>query len=329
MMLHKKKKVAIIGCGRIFDKHYKAIKNNKNLILVAVCDLNKRALEKISDKNITKYRNLNKMLSECDIDLLTICTPSGLHVKHAKIALRYKLNVLIEKPIDVNYSKAKKLVKEFNSKRKKLYLVKQNRFNQTILFLKKLIDNKKLGKINFIICNVLWSRPQEYYDSSKWRGDKKLDGGVVLNQSSHYIDLLIWLFGDIKKFQFMRKKLSRNIQSEDTAFLIIEFKNKIVANVSMTTLIPDSNIEGSIMVVGDIGMIKVGGQALNKIELSKNVTIPKNLSYKINDVYGFGHTKIYEEIYKDLINKDNFSIKGKEGLKSLKFITELYRYYKI
>ena len=328
-MLQNKIKVAIIGCGRIFDKHYQAIKFNKNFNLVAVCDIDIKALSQIKDKKILKYKNITLMIKECEIELLVVCSPSGLHAKHATFAFKNKINALVEKPIDVNLTKAKLLIENYKKINKEIYIVKQNRFNQTIIFLKKLIENKKLGKINFVLCNVLWSRPQGYYSSSSWRGTKKLDGGVVLNQSSHYIDLLLWLFGDVKDHKFIRKRRSRNIESEDTAFIIIEFYNKIIANVSMTTLIPEKNMEGSIMVVGDKGMIKIGGQALNKIEISRNIKLPKSLDYEIEDVYGYGHKKIYEEIYKDMRNKRNIAIKGEEGLKSLAFISRLYKEYKI
>ena len=321
-------KIAIIGCGRIFHKHFLAINNTKGLKVISVCDIDKKKFTSIPSK-IKCFTNINKLFLESDVDLVVICSPSGLHSEHALLALKYNKHVLLEKPIDVSYLKALNLVNKFKTRKRKLFVVKQNRFNKTIVFLKKIIEENRLGKINLVISNVLWSRPQKYYDQSSWRGTKKLDGGVILNQSSHYIDLLLWLFGDIKEYNIIRKKLSRNIQTEDTALLSIFFKNNILANVTMTTLIPLKNYEGSITVIGEKGLIKVGGQALNEIVNTINVKYPKNINYKINDVYGFGHKKIYEEIVKEFKGITNKAIFANEGLNSLKFINDMYRRYKI
>lgn len=321
-------KVAIIGCGRIFNKHYISIKKTSGIKLIAVCDVDKNKLRNVP-KKISCYTNINHMLIENDLDLVSICTPSGLHVSHANAVLKYNKNVLLEKPIDVSYRKSVNLVQKFKKNNKKLFLVKQNRFNKTIIYLKDIITKNKLGNIKVVLCNVLWSRPEKYYEQSNWRGSKKLDGGVVLNQSSHYIDLLMWLFGDIEDFKIIRKKLSRKIECEDTALVSIFFKKKILANVTMTTLVPVRNYEGSITVIGDKGLIKIGGQALNEVVESININSSKKQNYKIDNIYGHGHLKIYEEIVKSLNNRKNKAIFASEGLKSLKFINQLYAKSKI
>jgi len=321
-------KIAIIGCGRIFNKHYIAINNTTGIKLVAVCDIDKKKFKNIPN-GISCYTNINQMLTEVNPDLISICTPSGLHVEHANIALKHKKNVLLEKPIDVNYLRSLNLVNKFKKSSKKLFLVKQNRYNKTIIFLKDVIRKNKLGKIKLVLCNVLWSRPETYYQESKWRGTKKLDGGVILNQSSHYIDLLMWLFGEIDKFKVIRKRLSRKIECEDTALVSIYFKKKILANLTMTTLVPFKNYEGSITVIGDKGLIKIGGQALNEIVETINIKLTKKHNYEIDDIYGHGHLKVYKEVVKNLTNKKNEAVFASEGLKSLKFINQLYSQSKI
>ena len=176
--------------------------------------------------------------------------------------------------------------------------------------------------------NILWCRPDSYYKEDSWRGTTKLDGGVILNQSSHYIDLLLWLFGDYTEANIIRKTLKRKIESEDTAIINIFFKKKIIANVVMTTLCPFRNFEGSITIIGENGIVKLSGSALNKFEYSDIKFDKGKYNYEINNIYGHGHHNIYKEIEKNLRNKKNEAIYAQEGLKSLKLIDKLYKSYK-
>ncbi len=321
--------IGIIGCGRIFKKHFIAINKNSNLSLRAICDTNIKKLNKINLSNINKYTNIDDMLVYEDLDLITICTPSGLHPVHAIKCLKNNNNILIEKPLGTNINEVNKIFNVNKVYKKKIFLVKQNRFNPTILYLKKLIDNNIIKKIYFIQINVIWSRNAKYYSSDKWRGTKKLDGGVLLNQASHYVDLMFWLFGEPLKSLSLSSRNKAKIEMEDNFSTNIFLKKKIHCNFNATTSSFEKNLEGSITICASNCTIKIGGPALNKIEYieTKNNKIKKikNFEYDISDIYGSGHVKLYDEIQKNLRNLKNKAILGSDGINSLRWILEQYK----
>lgn len=334
--MNKKINIAILGCGRISKKHIQAIKqNSKKFNLIGFCDKNKNKLNKIKYK-INKFNSINQLLnSRLKIDLVSICTPSGLHKIHAKKCLEKNFNVLIEKPMALTESDAKEIIKASKRYKKKVFICLQNRFNPTITFLKRNLEKKKLGKIYFVNINIFWHRPQSYYNQDYWRGTRKFDGGALINQSIHFVDLIIWFFGEIKKKQIIRSRLARNIETEDTATINILFRNRTTCSLSSTMLVNKKNYEGSITIIGKKGTIKIGGIALNEIiswningkEMSKK--IKNRFNYSPNSVYGSGHKLVYKEIYKSLNGKKSKAIYGIDGIKSVKFIDELYKKNKL
>ena len=192
------KKIAIIGCGKIFFKHLEAIKileKKKKLNLVAVCDKNLVNLSKIKLNKVRKYSSVENLLSNEDIDIVSILTPSGFHYKNAIKCIGKIKTIIIEKPVTLRLSHAKKLLLESKKKNSKIFVVLQNRFNEPILELKKAIDNNLFGDIFLATIRLRWSRGKDYYALSDWRGTWKLDGGVIANQASHFIDLFQWIFG--------------------------------------------------------------------------------------------------------------------------------------
>lgn len=326
--MKKKLSIAIIGCGRISNKHIEAINNNKFLELNAVCDIDKNKLNKIDNK-ISKYTNIDLMLLNQRFDLVSICTPSGVHPEHAIKCIKNKNNVLIEKPLGTNLKEVKKIFeinKKFNNQ---LFIVKQNRFNPTIQYLKKLISENLLGKIYFIEINVIWSRGKDYYTSAEWRGTKKLDGGTLLNQASHYVDLMFWLFGKPVLTQSLRTKLKADIETEDTFSANLLLENNIHCSFNATTTAYEKNIEGSILINCEKGSIKISGEALNKVNYInskvKKILDLKKYEYQIDNVYGNGHVNVYKEIEKSLNGKTNQALMAKDGLNSLEWILEQYR----
>ena len=194
----KKKRLAVIGCGKIFRKHYEAIRiqeKKRNIILVAVCDQNLNNLKKLNIKNLNKYSNIDKMIEKENIDIVSILTPSGFHYENAIKCIKRVKILIIEKPITLKSSHAQKLLSLAKKYKTKIYVVLQNRFNEPIIELKKAIDKNLFGNIFLATVRLRWSRDKSYYSQAKWRGTWKLDGGVIANQSSHFIDLFIWLFG--------------------------------------------------------------------------------------------------------------------------------------
>ncbi len=331
-----KKKIVILGYGKISRKHIDALKNNKKKFeIVGICDTNKTKLKKINFK-IRTFSSIKSLFkSKLDFDLVSICTPSGMHSSHTIEILKYGKHVLIEKPMSLNKKDGLKMIEISKKHKKKIFVCLQIRYNPAILELKKILSKKILGKIYLVNLNVFWNRSQKYYDQDKWRGTKNLDGGALMNQSIHFIDLLIWLFGDVKKQQIIRARLARNIETEDTALVNILFKNKTMCSFSSTMLVNKENYETSITIIGEKGTIKLGGASLDKIIdwkiNNKEMTIEKRK--KISSVNQrnkiYGHKKIYDDIFKYLSNKKSKAILAEDGIKSVEFIDKLYKENKV
>ena len=332
----KKKKVVIIGCGKIFYKHVFAINKNKNHFdLVGICDDNKKKLNKINI-NVKKFTSIREIIkSKIDFDIASICSPSGLHKSQAIELLKYKKHVLVEKPMALTSVDCNKMILASKKNKKKLFICLQNRFNPTIIELKKILLKKKLGNIYLVNCNIFWHRSQKYYDQDFWRGTKNLDGGALMNQSIHFIDLLIWLLGKPKKKQVLRARLGRNIETEDTAVMNILFERNAICSFSSTMLSSNKNYEGSITFLGEKGTIKIGGTSLNKI-IDWNINgkemtniKKKQINFENKKRYKSGHQYIYSEISKYLDKKKSDIILGEQGATSINFIDNIYKKNKL
>lgn len=341
--------IAIIGCGRISKKHIMAIIGDyKRCELVALCDNNQEKLDIIYTffkdhlvKNNFVFNGLKKFNSYQDLikahcnneiilDLVVLATPSGLHPIQTKIAARCGINVCTEKPMALNLIDAEDMIKVCKSSNVKLFVVKQNRFNSTLQILKKKVDENKFGNIGIVDVNVFWQRPQSYYDQDEWRGTEKLDGGALLNQASHYVDLLEWIVGPLEGLYASISTISRKIEVEDTAVLQLKWKNGALGSMSVTMITYPKNIEGSITIIGDKGSAKVGGIAANEFEYSffENDFDTKKLNYynyKPDSVYGFGHNLYYQNMLDNLIDNKEAICEGESGLSSIRIINAAYK----
>ena len=223
------------------------------------------------------------------------------------------------------------MVKTCKREKVNLYVVKQNRFNKTLKLLKKQISSGRFGKLSLITLNVFWQRPQAYYDQSNWRGTKKFDGGALMNQASHYVDLLDWLIGPLCKLSASTATLGRSIEVEDTAVLNLQWKNGALGTMAVTMLTYPKNLEGSITVLGEKGSARIGGTAVNKIEIwdfkdkSKLDDLIYEASYDTTSVYGYGHRPYYLNMIRDLKGIKNEICKGEDGLKSLEILIAAYK----
>lgn len=326
-------KFGIVGCGRISKNHINAInENSSNAELIAVCDNNSKALETTKElTNVKSFLDLKEMIRLARPDVISVTTPSGLHSEQSIQIAQSGIHVISEKPMATNLKDAKKMINVCENSGVKLFIVKQNRYNPTIKFLKNAIVNGRFGKIYMVNINVFWSRPQTYYDQASWRGTWKYDGGAFLNQASHYMDLAIWLFGKVKRLHAFTGTLARNIEAEDTGVVNVLWENGIIGSINTTMLTYPKNLEGSITVLGEKGTVKIGGIALNKIlkwEFENSVDYDTNIkdnNYDINSVYGSGHPVFYKEVIKALRNEDSKVPSGEEGIKSLKFILDVYK----
>ena len=341
-------KIAIVGCGRISKKHITAIiKEYNRCELVALCDMDENSIDNISnfykqnlEKNKLVFKNLKRYLtyeelinshlkSKLSIDLIVLATPSGLHPMQTIIAANAGINICTEKPMALTMADAEEMIEICERFKVKLFVVKQNRLNPTLQALKKKVDEKKFGRIGIVDVNVFWQRPQSYYDQDEWRGTVKLDGGALLNQASHYIDLLEWIVGPIEGLFASVSTISRKIEVEDTAVLQFKWKNGALGSMSVTMITYPKNIEGSISIIGDKGSAKVGGIAVNEFEYSFFENDDKeNLqeyNYKPDSVYGFGHYLYYKNMLDNLIDDKEAICNGESGLASIRLIDAAYK----
>jgi len=328
----RKIRVAVVGCGRISKNHFASIeKYSGELELVAVCDIDAEALaEHESRYRVNGYLHMEQMLKEEQLDVLAICTPSGLHPDQVIMAASYGVHVICEKPMATRWSDGLHMVKACDDARVRLFIVKQNRRNATLQMLKRAVDEGRFGKIYMVHMNVFWSRPQAYYDSAKWRGTWELDGGALMNQASHYVDLLDWIIGPIGCVQAMTSTSARKIEVEDTGVLNIRWRNGALGSMAVTMLTYPKNLEGSMTILGEKGTVRIGGVAVNDIqhwEFEDEQDYDADIltaNYETNSVYGFGHPLYYHNVVEVLRGRAEAETDGREGLKSLEVLIAAY-----
>ena len=326
-------KIGIIGCGRISKNHFDAVSQIPEAEFVAACDVIDSRLQTVSDNYGIKklYTNYKEMMEKENLDLVSICTPSGLHPQIGIDAANHRINVLTEKPMATNIEAADALIRACDANNVKLFVVKQNRLNSTMQLLKRAIDKGRFGRIYLAESNVFWQRPQAYYDAEKWRGTWEFDGGAFMNQASHYVDVLYWLLGNVDNVMAYTATMARRIEAEDTGCAILHFRNGIIATLNVTMLTFPKNFEGSITIIGEKGTVKIGGVAANKIEkwefedYDDDDRIAQDANYQPPNVYGFGHNPYYRNVIDVLLGKDVPSTDGRDGRKSVEIIQAIYR----
>jgi UDP-N-acetyl-2-amino-2-deoxyglucuronate dehydrogenase len=327
----RKIRIAVVGCGRISKNHFGAIeRHTDDLELVAVCDSNPATLKAHTDTyRVPGYAHLSDLLTQAQPDLVALCTPSGLHPDQAIATARHGVHVMTEKPMATRWQDGVHMVKACDEAGVHLFVVKQNRRNATLQLLKRAVEEKRFGKIHLVHLNVFWSRPQSYYDQAKWRGTWEFDGGAFMNQASHYVDLLDWLIGPIDRVQAM-VSTTRDIEVDDTGVLNVRWRNGALGSMSVTMLTYPKNLEGSIIILGEKGTVRVGGVAVNDIQIwdfaeprdyDEQV---KSANYETTSVYGFGHPLYYKNVIDVFRGEAEPETDGREGLKSLEVLIAAY-----
>lgn len=301
----KKIKLGFIGCGRISASHFDVLKKIQDRVeVVAICDpTEEKAQQAASIFSSKYYTDINQMLKDCEIDIAVVATPNAMHPDHSILCAKHGVDVLCEKPLAISADKARELKEVFEQRGCKFFMIYQNRYNDTVSYLRDAIDKGRFGRIYSITSNVFWHRSQEYYDKRSWHGTKHLDGGAFMTQASHYVDLLHWFSGSQVDYLYASlDTLARNIETEDSGSVIIKWKNGVIGNINLSILTYPDNYEGSITILGEKGSVKLGGVALNKIEhniFEEKLPIDediKNLSYETDSVYGFGHKVVYDKL---------------------------------
>ncbi len=328
----RKIRFAVVGCGRISQNHIEAIaKHSERCEVTGLCDIAPAALDAAVKKTGAKgYADLTSMLADVDADCVVLATPSGLHPSQAIQVAKSGRHVMTEKPMATRFRDGLAMVEACDEAGVQLFVVKQNRRNATLQMVKQAVEQKRFGRIYSVAVNVFWSRPQEYYDSAKWRGTWEFDGGAFMNQASHYIDLFDWLIGPIDSVMAYTATLARNIQVEDTGVACLRWRNGALGTLNVTMLTYPKNYEGSITILGDKGTVRIGGVAVNEIqtwqfadERPEDASI-KSANYETSSVYGFGHPLYYDNVIKTLRGEASAETDGREGLKSLELLIAMY-----
>lgn len=296
-------KVGLLGAGRISRRHYEALQELQGLGIAqvgAVCDTDFERTEGFGSAE--RFGKLPEMLAaRPDLDLISVLTPSGNHHEHALETMSAGFPTLVEKPFTLSFEKAKELVRISEDQNLPLFVVKQNRLNDSIIQLLSSIESGELGEICFAAANVLWSRDHNYYTAEPWRLSRSSDGGVVWNQASHYVDLLVQVLGPFETVFAHGANFLSPADTEDTVFATIKSRAGSIGSLNATTTIRPSNYEGSLTVSGTKGLWKVGGHALNKvIVLDSEPVVNNDYSTHSLDVYGKSHSRVYAEVFADI-----------------------------
>ncbi len=331
----KKIKVAIVGCGRVAEHYKKILLSNKvkYINVVAVCDINKMKAKKFSKFFKCKdFQYLEEMIQKTNIDLIFLLTPSGIHYENAKYILEKNINLLMEKPTAFIPNQITTL-SNIAKKRKLIAATAfQNRYNPSIQFLKKCLSQNKFGKIITSSVRLRWCRYNSYYQDD-WHGTWKMDGGVTNQQAIHHLDCLIWLLGPIEKVSSMATKRLNKLEAEDTLVSIGKLKNGGLFTIEVTTAARPRDFEASLSVVGEKGLIEIGGIGLNKIEKCefknnklKFTQIKRKYSEKIDNGYGNSHVILINKIVQSLITKKILSpVPLETTVKTCEFVNAIYK----
>lgn len=329
---NRKIRIAVVGYGRIATNHFAAIeKHAVDLELVGICDGHPAILQRAAEeRNVPAFADIDQLIKNTDPDLITLCTPSGMHARQTIEIAEYGKHVITEKPMATRWADALEMIRACDSAGVRLFVVKQNRFNGTLQLLKKAFQSNRFGRLYLVNVNVFWTRPQEYYDQAKWRGTWEFDGGAFMNQASHYVDLLDWLVGPVQQVQAMMGTLGRNIEVEDTGVLNIRWRSGAVGSMNVTMLTYPKNLEGSITILGEKGTVKIAGASVNEIqhwefaEQQPEDAEIRSINEKTNALTGAGHVPYYENVIQTLRGTAEPQTDGREGLKSLEILTAAY-----
>ena len=333
-------KYALIGCGRIATNHVKAVINNK-LEFVAACDNVPENIENLlakhdlqDDKSIARYSDYKKMIEEHpELELVAIATPSGIHAEIALYCIDHGINVIIEKPMAMNMADAEEIIKRSEEKGVKVCACHQNRFNVAVQKTRKAIEEGRFGKLSHGSIHVRWNRNKDYYTQAPWRGTWQDDGGCLMNQCIHGIDLLRWMMGEEVDtvYGVTRQQQHVYLEAEDVGMAVVTFKNGAVATIEGTTNVYPQNLEETLYLFGENGTVKIGGKSTNNLDVwdfadeTEADQANKGLEEQTSNVYGNGHTSLYADVI-DAINNDRKPyVDAVAGRNALEMILSIYK----
>ena len=332
-------KYALIGCGRIAVNHIKAALNNK-LDIVAVCDVLPEAMETLlakhgleKDASIKRYTDYQTMLTENDLQLISIATESGIHAQIALDCIDAGVNVIIEKPMAMNMADAEEIIRRSEEKGVKVSACHQNRFNIAVQETRRALEAGRFGKLSHGSIHVRWNRNQGYYDQAPWRGTWAQDGGCLMNQCIHGIDLLRWMMGDEVEevYGVTRQQFHHYLEAEDIGMAVVKFKNGAIGTIEGTTNVYPKNLEETLYLFGETGTVKLGGTSTNNIDVwdfadegeadEKN----KGLQEATSNVYGNGHTSLFADVIDAIQHGRKPYVDAVAGRNALEMILAIYK----
>lgn len=330
---------ALIGCGRIATNHIKAVKNN-NLNLVAVCDTSPEQMQQLlekhdlqNDSSIKRYTDYKQMIEENRIELIGIATESGIHAEIALYCIDHGIHVIIEKPMAMSMSDADEIIRLSREKNVKVSACHQNRFNIAVQEMRKALEAGRFGKISHGSIHVRWNRDENYYKQATWRGTWEQDGGALMNQCIHGIDLLRWMMGDEieEVYGATRQQFHHYLEAEDLGMAVVKFKNGAVATIEGTTNVYPQNLEETLYLFGENGTVKLGGKSTNNIDVwefadetdadRKN----KGLEEATSNVYGNGHTSLYADVMEAIRTDRAPYVDAVAGRNALELVLAIYK----
>lgn len=329
-------KFVVVGCGNIGKRHLAVISEEPRAELVAFCDIEETVCQNFAEQypGIPWFTDFTTMLSEMDCEVVSICTPHGLHAPMAIAACELKKHVLVEKPMALCTEDCNRMIETAKANGVQVMVVKQNRFNIPTAMTKMALDSGMMGRIFMVQANVLWNRHEGYYAESTWRGRKELEGGALHTQASHFIDLMVWWFGDVVEATAEISTKNHAIEIEDCGSAVLKFESKVLGTLNWTTCVYNKNYEGSITIIGEHGTIKIGGQYLNKIEFwdVRSFPLPEDIQFTDKpNAYGkyqgtsSNHDKVIGSVVAELLNERHNVVEGDEGIKTIQAIEMIYK----
>lgn len=330
---------ALIGCGRISTNHIQAARNN-HLNIVAVCDINQLHIKTLlqkhkleDDHTIAWYSDYKKMIAENTIDIISIATESGLHAQIALYCIEHGIHVIVEKPMAMSMTDAEAIIEKAQKNHVKVSACHQNRFNMAVQKLREAVENERFGTLSHGTVSIRWNREEDYYTQASWRGTWAQDGGALMNQCIHGIDLLRWMMGNEvdEVYGVTRQRFHPYLEAEDVGLAIVKFKNGAIATIEGTTNVYPKNLEETLYLFGEKGTVKLGGKSANTIDIwdfkDENAEDRTNKGFveETSNIYGNGHTKLFEDMIEAIKYDRKPYVDEIAGRNALEMILAIYK----
>jgi len=324
--------VALIGCGKIASKHARVLQSIPSLRVAAVCDLDPERARALANEipGCRVLEGVDAVGLDAEVEVGVVCTPSGWHARHGIALAEAGKHVVVEKPMALRLDEADRLIEICDLAGVKLFVVKQNRCNLAVRKAREAIQSGRMGKIFLGDARVLWNRTQKYYDEEPWRGTWEMDGGVLTNQASHHIDLLLWMMGEVESVFARSRTVGHKIEVEDLGVVLLKFRGGGLGVVEATTCVQPKDREGSLNLYGERGTIEIGGFSADALETWRFLEPTPEDERAVEtfgrnpDVFGYSHREFYLNVVETLRSRERALIDGFEGRRSLEVISAIY-----